>query len=86
MVQTHMMIVNYGCGTCRPKPCANSFAPMFGARAERDAHMVTFLGRRAKRGALLFAFSFWGTSGARCPFVDVFGARAERDAHMVTFF
>ena len=25
----HMMIVNYGCGTCRSKPCANSFAPMF---------------------------------------------------------
>ena len=72
MVQMHMMIVNYGCGTCRSKPCANSFAPMFGARAERDAHMVTFLGRRAKRGALLFAFSFWGTSGARCPYGDVF--------------
>ena len=36
MVQMHMMIVNYGCGTCRSKPCANSFAPMFGARAERD--------------------------------------------------
>ena len=31
------------------------------------AHMVTFLRRRAKRGALLFAFSFWGTSGARLP-------------------
>ena len=29
MVQMHMMIVNYGCGTCRSKPCANSFAPMF---------------------------------------------------------
>ena len=26
-----------------------------------------FLRRRAKRGALLFAFSFWGTSGARLP-------------------
>ena len=25
----HMMIVNYGCWTCRSKPCANSFAPMF---------------------------------------------------------
>ena len=35
-------------------------APMFfGARALRDAHMVTFLRRRAKRGALLFAFSFF---------------------------
>ena len=29
MVQMHMMIVSYGCGTCRSKPCANSFAPMF---------------------------------------------------------
>ena len=29
MVQMHMMIVNYGCWTCRSKPCANSFAPMF---------------------------------------------------------
>ena len=29
MVQMHMMMVNYGCGTCRSKPCANSFAPMF---------------------------------------------------------
>ena len=31
-----------------------------------------FLRRRAKRGALLFAFSFWGTSFARCPYGDVF--------------
>ena len=54
------------CNTfCRPlnvsarAQARNAVAPMFGARALRGAHMVTILRRRAKRGALLFAFSFF---------------------------
>ena len=38
MVQMHMMIVNYGCGTCRSKPCANSFAPMFFFSSDYNPH------------------------------------------------
>ena len=40
MVQMHMMIVNYGCGTCRSKPCANSFAPMFFFRVTPSAFVL----------------------------------------------
>ena len=39
MVQMHMMIVNYGCGTCRSKPCAISLAPMFFFRHERSTFL-----------------------------------------------